>query len=349
MKKNKENNKIIKKHKKLSLEERITIEINYCHNNKSLREIARILANGRNVSTVSNEIGNKERHGRNRYKAYVANNGAIERRDKRKNKERLKNDFIRNYVIEKLKLGWSPEQISLRLPIDHKGYKISHEAIYQYVYSQIGSNRKVKRGCTDLRIYLARRRTRRMKKGFRAIRKIERLHSLPSIENRPKEVDKRKVLGHWEDDCVVSRESTDRLKTINERVSGTVFIGQMKDGTKEESTRVVCEKLKDIPSQYLKTLTRDRGPENMGFEEIEKILGIDVYFAHAYCSHERGSNENTNGLIRRYFPKGTDFSKVSYEEINKVEYLLNTRPRKRLGGLTPYEVFYNITGVALNS
>ena len=87
----------------------------------------------------------------------------------------------------------------------------------------------------------------------------------------------------------------------------------------------------------------------MGFEEIEKILGIDVYFAHAYCSYERGSNENTNGLIRRYFPKGTDFSKVSYEEINKVEYLLNTRPRKRLGGLTPYEVFYNITGVALNS
>ena len=331
----------MKKNKKLNLQERIVIEINYCCNNKSLREIATILGNGRNASTVSNEVKGKDRHGVNKYEAYVANDRSLMRRHKRRNKELLKCELIRMYVVSKLKLGWSPEQISIRLPLDHIRYKISYEAIYQYIYTT--------RKKEDLRTYLARRRKVRMKKGLRKIQKLERLNSLPSIENRPKEVRGRKVLGHWEDDCIVSRESKDRLKTINERVSGVVFIGKMKDGTKEESSKVVIHRLKPIPSQYVKTLTRDRGSENMGYREIEETLSMSCFFAHPYCSYERGSNENTNGLIRRYFPKGTDFSKISYEEIQKVEYLLNTRPRKRLGGLTPYEVFYNITGVALNS
>lgn len=329
-----------KKHKKLNLEERIKIEINYCNNNKSLREIAIILS--RNVSTVSHEVKGKNRHGVNKYEAYVAHNRALKRRDKRKKKELLKCEFIRNYVKTKMKEeDWSPEQISIRLPIDYKGYKISHEAIYQYIFSTYKQE--------DLRPHLARRRNRRMKKGLRKVQKLERINSLPSIENRPKEVDKRKVIGHFEDDCIVSRESKPRLKTVNERVSGVVFIRQMKDGTIQESNKTVIDCLSKIPTHLRKTLTRDRGKENLGYKELEEKLMISCYFAHAYCSHERGSNENTNGLIRRYFPKGTDFSKISYEEIQKVEYLLNTRPRKRLGGLTPYEVFYNITGVALNS
>lgn len=328
-----------KKHKKLTLEERIQVEINYCHNNKSLRGIAVLL--GRNVSTISNEVYSKERHGRNRYKAYVAHTRALARRDKRKRKELLKCELIRTYVKEKLKLGWSPEQIAIRLPLEYKGYTISHEAIYQYIYTTQRQE--------DLRVFLPRRRKVRMKKGFRKTQKLERAESLPSIEDRPKEVDRRKVVGHWEDDCIVSRESKPRLKTVNERVSGIVFIQKMKDGTTGESSKAVIARLKPIPSQYVKTLTRDRGSENMGYREIEDTLLVSCYFAHSYCSYERGSNENTNGLIRRYFPKGTDFSKISYEEIQKVEHLLNTRPRKRLGGLTPYEVFYKITGVALNS
>lgn len=121
----------------------------------------------------------------------------------------------------------------------------------------------------------------------------------------------------------------------------------MKDGTSEESTRVVCEKLNAIPSPYLKTLTRDRGTENMSWQRIQTELGIDIYFAHAYASYERGSNENLNGLVRRFFPKKTDFSKISDEEIHRVEYLLNTRPRKRFGGKTPLEVLLELTGVAL--
>jgi transposase, IS30 family len=328
-----------KTHKKLGLEERITIEIHYCHNNKSLREIATLL--GRNVSTISNEVKGKNRHGRNRYKAYVAHNKALFRREKREPKELLKCGLIRVYVKEHLQYGWSPEQIAIRLPIDKPGYSISYEAIYQYVFSTYKEE--------DLRPYLPRRRRIRMKKGLRKIQKLERMQSLPSIEDRPSEVNKRKVIGHWEDDCIVSRESKDRLKTVNERVSGIVFISKMKNGTKEESNKAVIGRLQAVPALYRKTLTRDRGSENMGYREIERKLHLSCFFAHPYASYERGSNENTNGLIRRYFPKGTDFSTISYEEIQKVEYLLNTRPRKRLGGLTPYEVFYNRTGVALRS
>ena len=261
---------------------------------------------------------------------------------------RLKNDIIRSYVVEKMELGWTPEQISLRLPKEHKGQTISHEAIYQYVYARIkrGGNGKAKSGCKDLRPYLARRHTRRQKKGFRQAQKAER-PVLPSIEQRPAIVNKRKRIGDWEDDTIVSKQSSDRLKTINERFSGVVLIGKMEDGTIKESNRVVKERLSAIPKEIRKTLTRDRGTENMGYKELEEHLKIDCYFGRAYCSQDRGSNENVNGLIRRFFPKKTNFSKVTDEQIRNVEYLLNTRPRKRHDGKTPLEILFKRTGVAI--
>lgn len=331
----------------LTLDERIKIEIGY-QEGRNFREIAKILSNGRSASAICREVAGKPRKGRGKYQAYVAHNKAFAKREKRGKRPRLKNDLIRAYATEKMKLGWSPEQISIRLPIDHKGEEISHEAIYQFVYAQIHreGNGSLRQGCEDLRPYLPRRRQRRLIKGFRKARKLER-PILPSIEDRPKEADRRKEIGHWEDDTVVSRKSTSRLKTINERVSGLVFIKKMKNGSVEESNCAVLEKLEQIPSPYVLTLTRDRGTENFGYKEIEQTLEISCYFAHPYCSHERGSNENANGLIRRFLPKGTDFAKVSDKEIAHVEYLLNTRPRKRLEGLTPYEVFFNKTGVAL--
>ena len=112
---------------------------------------------------------------------------------------------------------------------------------------------------------------------------------------------------------------------------------------------MLFDKLNRIPNKYLKTLTRDRGSENKNYKSVEKHLGLSVYFAHAYCSCERGSNENCNGLLRRYFPKKTDWDKISNKEITWAEYLINTRPRKRLNGFTPAEVFYKETGVALFS
>lgn len=331
-----------------ALEERTKIEIRY-GDGWSFRKIAESLGNGRNVSSISREIDGKPRKGMGRYQAHIAHREALKNRTGKRT-IRLKNESIQTYVKEKLKLGWSPEQISIRLPIDRKGLSISHEAIYQYVYAQIkrGGNGAVKKGCEDLRMYLPRRFRKRRGKGFRKAQKVERLSHLPSIEDRPVSVEKRKVFGHFEDDCIVSKQSSDRLKTINERMCGLVFIGKMKDGTSEESTRVVCERMQSIPSPYRFTLTRDRGTENMGWVEIEKALSIKVYFAHAYSSYERGSNENLNGLIRRFFPKKTDFSKVSDAEVRRVEYLINSRPRKRLGGLTPLEVLFNKTGVVIN-
>lgn len=253
-----------------------------------------------------------------------------------------------------MKLGWSPEQISIRLSVDYekdKNMRTSHEAIYQYVYAQIhrGGNGTVKKGCEDLRKYLIRRHKRRAKKGFRKAQRAERKDSLPSIENRPEIVEKRSRIGDWEDDLIVSKKSKDCVKSVNERKSGIVLFGKTKNSTAKVCDKVLFNKLNIIPPKYLNTLTRDNGSENKEYENVEKELNIKVYYAHPYHSWERGSNENCNGLLRRFFPKGTDWSKITDKEIAKAEYLINTRPRKRFGGQTPAEVFFKKTGVALFS
>lgn len=223
--------------------------------------------------------------------------------------------------------------------------RISHEAIYQYIYAQVdrGSG-KVKEGVLDLRKYLARGYVRRRKRGFRKAQKLERAVSLPSIEKRPIVVQERMTVGHWEGDTMVSRISKERIKSMNERVSGIVLFEKTSDGTALACNRALIDRLSAIPSPYIQTLTQDRGTENYDYQMVELAIGVLCYFAHPYCSHERGSNENSNGLFRRYFPKGTDFGKIKNHEIAEVEYLINTRPRKRLGGLTPCEVFYQKTG-----
>ena len=333
--------------KQFNLCDRIHIEIKY-REGLSFHAIAKYLGNGRSASSVSREINGKPRRGMGKYQAHVSHNKALDRRFGKKG-VRIKNDIIRAYVVEKLKLGWSPEQISLRLPIEKRGQGISYEAIYQYVYAQVWrkGHGPLKKECEDLRPYLARRHQRRQKQGLRQSKKLERASSLPSIEDRPKEVNLRKEIGHFEDDTITSRQSLPRIKSVNERSTGVVFLGKMANGTSEESTRVVCERLRELPEHLVKTLTRDRGTENMGWQEIEKKLPLKVFFAHAYCSQERGSNENLNGLVRRFFPKKTDFANVTDEQIRHVEYLLNTRPRKRFGGLTPLEVLFKRTGVAI--
>lgn len=334
----------------LTLRERSIVEVRWCRDNKTVTDIAEEL--GRNKSSISRELSGKPRKGCWKYDADRAQAEALERIGKRGNTQKLMlSSALRTYVEEKLKLGWSPEQIAIRLPIeypDDTSMRISYETIYEHVYRQVhrGGNGKVKKGCEDLRPYLTRRHTRRAKKGFRKAQKLER-PVLPSIEDRPKIVEKRTEVGHWEDDTMVSRESRTRLKTMNERVSGVILIGKMRDGSIVESNRVVIERLGPLPKEVRKTLTRDRGTENLGFLEIEQELDMTCWFAHAYCSQERGSNENGNGLIRRPYPKKTNFTHVTDGAISHLEYLLNTRPRKRHGGLTPAEVFYRKTGVAL--
>ncbi len=333
----------------LSIQEREKIQ-KLLWQKKSIRYIAKEL--GRSPSSISREIKKNNPQQKKRYTPRLANKRALINKSSRGQPKLDTNTVLHDYVIAKLKLGWSPEQISIRLPIEYPkdtAMRISYEAIYQYVYEQVhrGGHGYVKKDGEDLRMYLPRRHKRRQAKGFRRSQKAERRASLPSIEERPGVVDTRTRIGDWEDDFLVSRASKVCIKSTNDRMSGVVFFGRTKDGTAIAGDVVLFEKLGQIPPEYRKTLTRDNGSENKDYETVQATLGMSVYFAHPYHSWERGSNENCNGLLRRFFPKGTDWSIITDAEIARAEYLINSRPRKRLGGLTPYEFFYKMTGVAL--
>lgn len=333
-------------YKHLSIEEREKVQELLWHK-ASIRTIARAIR--RNPSTVAREISRNLPPINRRYAPRLAHLRALKHRKRRGREERLKSETLREYVVSHLKLGWSPEQIAATAR-HAVGIAISHEAIYQYVYARVSkASDLVYAHKEDLRPYLARRRKRRMRKGLRKPYRIEK-GLLPSIEVRPQEVDERITVGHWEDDSLVYTPTCPvRLRTMSERKSGIVFIEKAYDRTMAEANRITYARLGMLPPCLRMTLTRDRGSENVGYEELARGLGIRCYFAHAYHAWERGSNENVNGLVRRFFPKGTDFRVVRDEEIRKVEHLLNTRPRKRLGWKTPYEVFYELTGVALQS
>ena len=340
--------------KPFSLRERSIIEVRWCRDGKTVTEIAVEL--GRNKSSVSREIGKSPRKGCGKYDADRAQSMALDRIGNRGNVPKTeRNERLKLYIETKMRDEcWSPEQISIRLPLEFKddtGMRIAPESIYQEVYRRVyrGGNGAVKKGCVDLRPYLARRHKQRAKKGFRKAQKAERDVSLPSIETRPVIVEKRSRIGDWEDDTLVSRESLARVKNATERMSGVTLFGKTPDGTAEKCDAVLVGRLARLPQKVRRTPTRDRGSENVRWREVEQALGLKTYFAHPYCSCERGTNENTNGLIRRFFPKKTDWNNVSNEELVRAEYLINTRPRKRHGGLTPVEVFFRATGVAIYS
>lgn len=324
------------KYKHLSILEREKIQ-ELLWQKKSIRSIAKIL--NRSISSIAREI-KKNIPLHYQYTPRLANERALKKRKCRGRKLRLKSYFIRRYVIDHLKMGYSPEQIAGRLSLEYPQYKISHEAIYQYIYYRVHCD-YLRVGYHDLRVYLKRHHKRRETKGMRKHQRILK-HNGFSIDLRPKEILKRKIIGHWEGDSVVSRKSKIGLNTLVERKTGLVLISKIQNGTSNETAETVINRLKSFPC---KTLTTDNGKENFAYEKIQKELQISCYFAHPYCSGERGTNENTNGLIRYYLPKGTDFATISNEAIQKVENILNNRPRKRLGWKTPLEVFNE--GVAL--
>lgn len=194
-------------------------------------------------------------------------------------------------------------------------------------------------GDEDLRKYLKRRHKVRKRKHIPFAVEKGAIKDRVLIDERPLAVDLRIEPGHWEGDSVVSKKSRVGLNTVVERVSGLVKITRVRDGTSNETKRVVTRRFKSLPWHMRRTMTVDNGPENAQHKEITRELAMAIYFAHPYHSWERGTNENTNGLIRYYFPKGTDFATVSDKEVRDVERRLNNRPRKRLGWKTPQQVF----------
>lgn len=241
------------KYKHLSIEEREKIQ-ELLWQKTSIRDIAKVI--GRSPSSIGRELKRNKPLLFNRYTPRIANEKALEKRKQRGRKDRLKTKEIREYVITHLKLRWSPEQISGRIKIDLKE-DISHEAIYQYIYNQIHRDGYgyTKPNHEDLRIYLKRRHKKRIIKGMRKGQRIFK-HKGVSIEERPKEVEKRKILGHWEGDSMVSMKSTVGLNTLVERKTGLVLISKIQNKTMEETANTVINRLKDIPC---KTLTLDNG------------------------------------------------------------------------------------------
>jgi len=324
------------KFKHFTIEERERIQ-ELLWQNTSVRTIARDI--NRSPSSVSREIC-KNIPLKRSYKPRLAHDRALERRTYRGRKLRLKSGSIRRYVVAGLEAGLSPEQIAGRLHYEHAGESISHEAIYQFIYSHVHREGRgaVKPGYHDLRPYLKRRHKHRQKKGMRKTTRVFKPKG-PCIDDRPKEVEKRKVIGHWETDSMVSRQSSVSLNTIVERKTGLVFITKIENTTAEITKNAIVKRLSALPGRIRKTVTSDNGSENAMYDSVTTELGILWYFAHPYHSWERGTNENTNGLIRWYFPKGTDFATISDETIKAVEDALNNRPRKRLGWKTPLEAF----------
>lgn len=325
-----------------SIEERERIQ-ELLWEKRSVRDIARELH--RSPSSVSREINRNIPSQLRRYAPRLAHDRALAQRKSRGRKERLKDPRLRGYAIACLKRHWSPEQIAGRWSRKHPELRISHEAIYQFIYARVSTASALPyTGYEDLRPYLRRRHKLREMKGSRRAWRLMAPHG-PSIDTRPAIVAARSRIGDWEGDTVESIRHKPGINTIVERKSGLVLLTKLAGKGAADTNAAVVTRLSGIPAALRKTLTVDNGPENSGWKTLQQVLGIDVFLAHPYHSWERGTNENTNGLVRDYFPKKTDFAMIPEAELAAVECELNNRPRKRLGWQTPLEVF----GVALQS
>jgi IS30 family transposase len=316
-------------YKHLTLVERDMVTLMLA-DNKSVREIAQAL--GRSPSTVSRELKRNASPEYRRYLSHRAQGRAQQRRKEASRRPRLKSEPIRRYVREKLALGWSPEQIAGRLCLDHPGFAISHEAIYQYLYHPRTEDRQ------DLIRLLRRAHRQRKPRGIGRRERKTKIPSRISIDDRPAEVASRQTFGHWEGDSLISRKSRTALNSLVERQSRLLCLTRLPQKSAEATRHAVLTRLGSLPSEARRTLTLDNGTENTLHQQITAVIGLRCYFSHPYASWERGTCENTNGLVRWYLPKGTDFSTISEEQIRRIESLLNNRPRKCLGFKTPLEV-----------
>jgi len=293
-------------------------------------------------STISREVHlNVKKH--KSYSAVKAQVRADLDKKKRGQKKKLEiNKSLRNYVYEKLKEEWSPEEIANRLKLDYADdmtMRISHEAIYQHLYCLPKGELK-----KELIKGLRRQRGRRRPRLNNQYRK-QRIQDIISISERPKEVKDRIVPGHWEGDLILGKDNASAIGTLVERTTRLTLIVPLKEKNAFAVRIAFAKAFKRIPKQIVKTLTYDRGSEMAEHKLFTGETEIQVYFADPYSPWQRGTNENTNGLIRQYFPKGTDFREISIKAMKEAERRLNTRPRKILNFYTPLEHFYElITG-----
>lgn len=299
----------------------------------------------RPTSTVSREV--HRNGGKSGYRAFSASIRAQKRVVSRRQGKRLLATHIplRTYVLEKLRVRWSPQEIVARLREAYPGdttMRISHEAIYQYIYV-------LPRGSLKQELIQALRQERkyRRKKQNRDDGEETRgkIADMLSIEERPAEVADRIIPGHWEGDLLLGKYKRTALGTLVERTTRLTILVPLKTKDAVSVRKAYANALRALPRALTKTLTYDQGKEMSEHKRFTVATGIQVYFAHPGSPWERGTNENTNGLIRQYFPKGTDFSTVSTREIKRVERELNDRPRAVLRYKKPTEVIHQLVAL----
>jgi len=251
---------------------------------------------------------------------------------------------LRQYVLRGLRQEWSPRAIVERMekeyPLD-MSMRISHEAIYRFIY--VFPRGELKKTLVKA---LRQERTYRRKRKKNPEEKRGKITDMLSIEERPEEVSDRSVPGHWEGDLILGKHKRTALGTLVERTTRYTILVPL--GAKKDAVSVrkaYARAFKTIPTELKKTLTYDQGKEMSERRRFTIDSGIQVYFAHPASPWERGTNENTNGLIRQYFPKGTDFSKVSGYQIKRAQRRLNDRPRAVLGYDKPDEVINRLVAL----
>lgn len=306
----------------LTQEERYQIYA-YLKSGKSPSEISILLE--RSKSTVSRELGRNM--GMRGYRPKQAHQLAIKRFETAEKAIKMTGELITK-IEKKIRLDWSPEQISGRLLKD-EGISISHETIYQHIL-------KDKKEGGDLYTHLRCQKKKKKRYGTKSHDKRGKIKDKVSIEKRPQIVDDKIRKGDWEGDLVIGKNHQCALVTLADRKSKKVKMIRV-DSKEADGVKMAVIKL--MKNETCHTITFDNGKEFAHHKEMASNIGTKIYFAHPYSSWERGLNENTNGLIRQYFPKGSCFKSITDTEVKIVENKLNNRPRKTLSYCTPNEIY----------
>jgi len=280
---------------------------------------------GRHPTTIGRELKRNSQEGR--YTAVAADHLARMRRRQRPLVRKMARPAVNAYVRRGLAQYWSPDQIAGRSQCDFAAEprcQVSRQLIYDWI--EQSPWRDHWRG-------FLRRGGRRRKADGRG-----QISGQVRIDGRPPAVARRARFGDWEGDTMVGRRHSGAVVTLVERKSGYLLTAKAKDRQARRVGQKVEQRLGPWPPELRRTMTFDNGKEFSDHERLARRTGLDIYFAHPYASWERGTNENTNGLLRQFFPKGTDFRRVSWQSLDEAEHLLNDRPRKRLGYRTPREI-----------
>ena len=318
-------------HTHFTIDERESI-LKYLALNFSKAKIARKL--DRNRSSVGREIERNTIDGC--YSPHKAQHLYSQRKKRCGAKQKLRDSILLLDIQDKLEDGWTPEQISGRAKLKNN-FNISFKTIYSAINSGL---------LLPNTIELLPRKGRKRKNGVKETRGT--IPGKKMIEERPKEADERSEIGHFESDTIIGSGKQGAIMTYVCRKSRFLIAELMEDRKAHTFNQATIENFKYIPRKVIKTFTSDNGKEFSKFKELEEKLKVTCYFANPYHSWERGTNENTNGLLRRYFPKGTDFKTLTKEEVNKAVWAINNRPRKTLRFKTPLEVFRGESSVAFN-